>query len=197
MFENVAATDPTATGVSVRLAGDYRLATRTRLIDAAPETPTFADAPLQVGQVFTDPTSGVAIAVASVTPGAAMVNVTVPGTVPLATTPIAPGSVRSVVTEATTASTASASLRRVSAHRGILRVVMPVTSGPHRCSVRVRGARPAACRVDGLQATRVQSVVLDGRAVAVQVRLDGQVVMSVRLRVPRTGQISRLTTALP
>lgn len=196
VFENVAATDPTATGVSVRLAGDYRLATRTRLIDAAPETPTFADAPLQVGQVFTDPTSGVAIAVASVTPGAAMVNVTVPGTVPLATISIAPDPVSSVVTEATAEPTASASLRRVSAHRGILRVVIPVTRAPRQCSVRVSGGRPGACRFDGIRATRVQSVVLNGPAVAVQVRLDGQVVMSVRLRVPRTGQIIRLATAL-
>lgn len=196
VFEGVAATNPTVTGVTVRLAGDYRLATRTRLIDAAPATPTFADAPLQVGRVLTDPTSGIAIVVASVALGAAIVTVTVPGTVPLATAPVVPGTAFSVAGRPTPAPTATVSLRRTSARRGVIRVVVPLAAGPHRCSVRVGGGRPVRCRIESRRATRLQSVVLRGRAVPVQVRLDGQVVMSVRLRVPRTGRVSRLTKAL-
>lgn len=195
VFENIAVTDPSATGVTIRLAGDYRVATRTRLIDAAPATATFADAPLQMGQVFTDPTSGVAISVASVILGAAMIDVTVPGTVPLARLSVAPAS-RPAGATPIPVPTATASLRRISARRGVLRVFVPVTAGAHRCSVRVSTARPVKCRIDGTRATRVQAVELGARALPVQVRLDGKVVMAVRLRVPRAGQVSRLTQAL-
>ncbi len=191
IFENVAADDPSVTGVTVRLAGDYLPAARTRLVDAAPATATFADAPLQLGQVFADPTSGVTVALASMAPGAADVTVTVPGTMPLPNT----------VIPKTTLPTpegvkATATLRRISSRRGILRVVVPVTAGSRRCSVRIAALSATRCRIDGTLATRVQTVVLPRRVLPVQVLLDGRVVMSVRLRVPRAGTVTRLSRLL-
>ena len=194
LFENVAATDPTVTGITIRLAGDYRTATRTRLIDAAPETASFADAPLRVGETFADPTSGVSIAVESVALGAASVRVTVPGTVPLTPTSIAAAAV--AIPSQPDELTASASLQRVSARRGILRVTVPMADPSLRCSVRVAGGRPIQCRVAGTRATMIRSVVLNHQAVPVQVRVDGHVVLSVRLQVPRNGQMTRLVKTL-
>jgi hypothetical protein len=194
LFENVAVTDPTVTGVTIRLAGDYRTATRTRLIDAAPQTATFADAPLQGGQTFADPTSGISITVESVGLGVASVRVTVPGTAPLNPASIAATAVAASSRPAQL--TASAFLRRVSAHRGILRVTVPVAATSHRCSIRVARGRPIRCRAAGTRATMIRSVALNRQALPVQVRLDGHVVLSVRLRVPRTGQMTRLVKAL-
>jgi hypothetical protein len=192
VFEKVPSSDPTVTGVSVRLAGDYRTATRTNLIDATPATATFADAPFQPGQGFVDPTSGIGIAVESVTPGAASVRVTVPGTIPLNAEPAA--AALSVAPQPALV-TATASLRRVSARRGVLRVVVPLTDGAHECSVRISAEHPRARAIGATCAMLVRTVVLGRRAVPVQVRVDGNTVMSVRLQVPGTGKTTRLTKA--
>ncbi len=78
-FDNFGAADPAVTGVGIRLAGDYGVGVRTRLVDTTPQTGTYADAPLQAGQRFTDPLSGISIAADSVALGIATVRVTLPG----------------------------------------------------------------------------------------------------------------------
>lgn len=177
VFENVAATDPSVTGVTVRLAGEFT-ASATRLIDASPATATMLDAPWQPGQRFVDPVFGVAIAVQSVALGTAAVYVTVPGTERL-DEPVAEPASASIAT-------ARATLRRVSAHRGVLRVVVPATDGARRCAIRV-GGQPVPCRVRTGRVALVRTVTLGRRVLPVQVRIDGAVVLALRLRVPKAG----------
>lgn len=60
----------------------------TRLIDAHPATPTFADAPLRAGESFTDPADGVTVSVVSTEADRATLDVTFP---PVVAPPV-PGS---------------------------------------------------------------------------------------------------------
>ena len=57
------------TGVTIRLSSDQAApggsTHNTMLIDTTPETTTYSDAPLQVGQTFTDPVKGVSITTVS------------------------------------------------------------------------------------------------------------------------------------
>jgi Gametolysin peptidase M11 len=195
-FENVAATDPSVTGVTVRLAGDYRTAMRTRLVDATPQTTTLVDAPFQPGQQFEDPTSGTVIRVDGVVLGEAVVSVMVPGTgsMPAALNPSAAPTVAGP--GASTTVMATATLKRVSAHTGQLRIVVPMTSADHSCSVRVWSRAATGCRVTATRATLVRTISLGRSAVPVQVRVDGKLVISAKLRVPAAGRTTRLTKAL-
>lgn len=74
-FDNFAPTDPAVTGVSIRLSYDWGTIIQSQLLDTTPATPSYGDAPLQVGQSFYDPLSGVTITTVSVTNGVATVNV--------------------------------------------------------------------------------------------------------------------------
>ena len=199
VFENVAATDPSVTGVTIRLAGEYRTAMRTRLIDGNPQTPTLNDAPFQPGHQFYDPTSGTVVRVDAVAAGEAVVSVLVPGTGPLPAPTIGTAAAHSDGPPAVPATAlATATLRRLSAHRGVLRIVVPMTSADHTCTVRVRSTTPISCRISATRATLVRSIAIGRGAapVAVQVRVDGAVIISTKLRVPVAGHTTKLTKAL-
>jgi hypothetical protein len=186
VFDRVSATDPSVTGVSVRAAGDYTGAA-TRLVDATPATATMIDAPWQPGQRFDDPVSGVSIAVLSVALGSASVHVTVPGTESLdQPSAVAPA----------TRPTALARLRRVSTHRGLLRVVVPVAGGTRRCSTRV-GGQSSSCRVRSGRVVIVKNLDLRRQVIPVSLDVDGIRVFTVRLRVPKVGESTQVTTQLP
>ena len=55
-------------GVSIRYTQDDPIAARTHLIDATPQTYSFRDAPLKVGETFTDVPRGISITTLSVNP---------------------------------------------------------------------------------------------------------------------------------
>jgi hypothetical protein len=76
-FDRFATTSPYVNGVTIRVAPDYKSkSSKSFLIDATPVTANnFNDAPLPVGQSFTDPTRRVTITVVSVTGGVAQVSV--------------------------------------------------------------------------------------------------------------------------
>jgi chitinase len=63
------------TGVSIRLSYDWTTIIQSQLLDTTPGTSSYSDAPLQPGQSFTDPLSGVTITTVSVSAGVANVNV--------------------------------------------------------------------------------------------------------------------------
>lgn len=58
-FDSWAQTSPAVNGVMLRLAPLTGYSRKTHLIDTTPETTTFADAPLQIGNVFEDPLTGI------------------------------------------------------------------------------------------------------------------------------------------
>lgn len=74
-FDNFSASDPAVTGVSIRLSYDWTTIIQSQLLDTTPGTSSYNDAPLQVGQSFYDPLSGVTITTQSVSGGVATVNV--------------------------------------------------------------------------------------------------------------------------
>lgn len=65
-YDNWNATDPVFNGVTIRLAPDYSIATQSQLLDATPNTSSFTDAALAVGQSFTDPVTGTTITTQSI-----------------------------------------------------------------------------------------------------------------------------------
>lgn len=79
-------------GVIVRLVPAITVAGPSQLLDLAPATPTLADAPLAVGQTFTDPGSGTVIKLISLASGRAELAVTSPRLLDRAP-PSAPGNV--------------------------------------------------------------------------------------------------------
>ncbi len=60
-FDAFSATAPAVTGVTVRLVPLLTTSTQTQLVDTTPATATVVDAPLQPGQTFTDPLTGIVI----------------------------------------------------------------------------------------------------------------------------------------
>jgi chitodextrinase len=78
-FDNFTSTDPAVTGVSIRVAADYSTRSQSWLVDTTPSTSTFNDAPLGVGQTFTDPLSGVSITTVSVSASGASVSISLGG----------------------------------------------------------------------------------------------------------------------
>jgi hypothetical protein len=60
-FDNWTATQPQATGVSIRLVPSITALLQSRLIDNVPATPEVTDAPLQPGRTFSDPGYGIEI----------------------------------------------------------------------------------------------------------------------------------------
>ena len=74
-FDNFSPSDPAVTGVAIRIAYDWGTIIQSQLLDTTPGTSSYGDAPLQVGQSFWDPLSGVTITNQSVSAGVATVNV--------------------------------------------------------------------------------------------------------------------------
>lgn len=196
LFDNFAAADPAVTGVGIRLAGDYGIGVRTRLVDTTPQTGTYADAPLQAGQRFTDPLSGIAIAADSVALGAATVRVTLPGASdtppptggPSILAPAPPPPSRIVVTA-----------KRVDRKRILLRVVLPAPAGADRCAARVTGLRWGACRITpGRTVAFARLVAVRPRVATLvaAVRFDAAAALVVRLAVPPIGRPVRVVQAI-
>lgn len=99
-FDTFAPTAPQVTGVTIRLVPLLSTISESMLIDNHPGTSTMTDAPLQPGESFTDPGSGVTIANVVTAAGTATVTVTFPSgadgeapTAPLLAATVAPGRV--------------------------------------------------------------------------------------------------------
>jgi hypothetical protein len=198
-FDNFGAADPAVTGIGIRLAGDYGIGVRTRLIDATPQTGSYADAPLQAGQRFTDPLSGISIAAESVALGVATVRVTLPGASapppspppggePSILTPDPPPPARIVVTA-----------KRVDRRRILVRVALPAPDGADRCAARLTGLRWGACRIPpGRMVAFARLVAVRARVATIvaAVRFDADVPLVVRLRVPPIGRPVRVVQAI-
>ncbi|HWH37924.1 MAG TPA: hypothetical protein VNT28_09115 [Candidatus Limnocylindrales bacterium] len=93
LFDNWAVGSPAVMGVMVRLAPDSKRV-QSQLLDANPQTATFADAPLAAGQTFHDPLAGITVTTLAVTATGATVRVQVgPDTV----APTAPGSLAATI----------------------------------------------------------------------------------------------------
>lgn len=60
-FDNYLSADAAVNGITIRITPGYTTLTQSLLIDATPETWSFADAQLAVGRTFIDPLSGVSI----------------------------------------------------------------------------------------------------------------------------------------
>jgi chitodextrinase len=75
IFDNFAATDPAVNGVTIRVAPNPTTIVQSQLLDATPDTTTFADSPLAVGRTFADPFTGMQITTKSVSPSGATVTV--------------------------------------------------------------------------------------------------------------------------
>lgn len=77
-YDTAPVTDPYFNGVTIRYGQDYTYPNgiwQSYLIDTTPLTYTFADAPLAVGQTFTDPEAAISITVQSISSAGANVRV--------------------------------------------------------------------------------------------------------------------------
>lgn len=63
-------------GIFIRIAPNYNSITKSKLIDTHPETTTFNDAPLSIGQTFNDPYNNINITLLAMDSGVATVQVT-------------------------------------------------------------------------------------------------------------------------
>jgi hypothetical protein len=101
-FDDFAPDDPAVNGVTIRYANSSTMPhpAKSWLIDTTPATPSFADAPLAVGQTYTDSTYGVSITTLGVSPLGALVRVTVPATTDT-TPPGAPGGISAAMDNGT------------------------------------------------------------------------------------------------
>ena len=61
-FDDFSPLDPAVTGVTVRIAPSIYALVQSKLLDGNPQTTSFGDAPIEVGQSATDPDTGVTIA---------------------------------------------------------------------------------------------------------------------------------------
>ncbi|TML65463.1 MAG: hypothetical protein E6G14_16340 [Actinobacteria bacterium] len=88
LFDNFSPSDPVVNGVSIRIAPAPNVIIQSKLLDATPETATFADAALPVGRSFVDPGTGLQITTKAVGPSGATVGIQfVPDTQPPSTPP--------------------------------------------------------------------------------------------------------------
>jgi hypothetical protein len=90
-FDSFSATSAVANGVLIHRATDYGALVRTQLIDNVPTTSSFDDAALGVGRTFTDPAASISILLVSRTAAAAVVRVSLSGSVPDAGPPPSDG----------------------------------------------------------------------------------------------------------
>ncbi len=197
VFDNFGAADPAVTGVGIRLAGEYGIGVRTRLVDASPQTVTYADAPLQAGQRFADPLSGISIAADSVALGIATVRVTLSGA---SDTPPPPaGDASIVVPDPPPPARIVVTAKRVDRKRILVRVALPAPDHADRCAARLTGLRWGACRIALGRTVAFARLVAVGPRVATivaAVRFDAGVPLVVRLRVPPIGRPVRVVQAI-
>jgi chitodextrinase len=78
-FDNFSSSDPAVTGVTIRVAPDYSTRSQSWLVDTTPGTASYGDAPLAVGQTFSDPLSRVTITTINVSATAATVSISLTG----------------------------------------------------------------------------------------------------------------------
>lgn len=97
IFDNFSASDPAVTGVTIRIAPAPNVIVQSQLLDTTPQTTSFNDAPLAVGQTFTDPFTGMQITTKSVSAAGAVVGVSF---VPDGQAPTTPGSLTATPTSA-------------------------------------------------------------------------------------------------
>lgn len=76
VFDNFATSAPVVNGISLRLSGEFSSTDRSLLLDTTPSTTTYTDAPLSLGQTFSDPENNLNITTVSVSPQEAQVQVT-------------------------------------------------------------------------------------------------------------------------
>jgi Metallo-peptidase family M12B Reprolysin-like len=78
-FDTFLPTDPVVNGVTIRYANSSIMAhpAKSWLIDTTPGTTTFDDAPLGVGQTYSEPAQGVSITTLAVSPLGALVKITI------------------------------------------------------------------------------------------------------------------------
>ena len=116
-FDNFTSTDPAVKGVSIRISNDWNTIIQSQLLDTTPGTSGYGDAPLAIGQGWTDPLSGVTMTTVSVASGVAQVNISWgPDTI----VPTTPGNPQVVATGTSTARfswTASTDNRGVTGYR--------------------------------------------------------------------------------
>lgn len=100
-FDTFSPAAPQVTGVTIRLVPLLSTISESMLIDNHPATSTMSDAPLQPGETFSDPASGVTIRNVATAPGSATVAVTFPAgsdteppSAPALSATLAPGSGR-------------------------------------------------------------------------------------------------------
>jgi hypothetical protein len=79
-FDTFLGSDPVVNGVSIRYANSSTMShpSKSWLIDTTPDTDTFTDAPLAVGQSYSEPLRGITISTLAVSPLGALVHVTLP-----------------------------------------------------------------------------------------------------------------------
>lgn len=107
VFDTFGAADAVVNGVTIRVAPDLGTIVQSQLVDATPTSPSsFTDSSLKAGRTFTDPLSGVTVAVTSVSAAGAQVTVSYG---PDATPPSAVAGL--TATAAATATASSAALR--------------------------------------------------------------------------------------
>jgi uncharacterized protein (TIGR03382 family) len=83
-FDDFFCLDEVVNGVTVRLARDLASEVPSALIDTSPETESFRDAPLGVGETFTDAKSGISIRTLSIDDSGASVAISFDGELPAA-----------------------------------------------------------------------------------------------------------------
>ena len=197
VFDGFGASDPAVTGVGIRLAGDYGIGVRTRLVDTTPQTGTYSDAPLQAGQRFTDPLSGISIAADSIALGSATVRVTLPGAGAAPTPTVGEQSI--VAPDPPPPARIVVTAKRVDHKRILVRVALPAPDGAGRCVARLTGLRWGACRIAPARTVSFARLVAVRPRVATivaAVRFDARAPLVVRLRVPPVGRPVRVVQAI-
>ena len=195
-FDNFLATDPAATGVSVRLSqGAAAPGSKTYLVDTSPATGTFADAPLPVGQTFVDVSTPGApnVTVDSVGPSGASVRIEFPGDpLPPPGTPPPPSATPPPPVAKPVVSRARVLVRRISRTRGVVRVTFPA-GATTSCASRIASRGWKRCTVKNGMATATRGFTVRRSTVAVALRLDTTITLDRRFSLPKLGAKPRLT----
>lgn len=76
LFDNYAATDAVVNGISIRMGGDYKAISSTKLLDMTPATTSIYDSALAFGKTFTDASRNLQITAVSAANGIASIKIT-------------------------------------------------------------------------------------------------------------------------
>jgi hypothetical protein len=104
-FDTYGPADPVVNGVLIHVDPDVTQIEQSRLIDATPETTTFADASLTAGRTFVDGGTGIRITTLSVSPLGAVVRVSLDGSGAGVSPPSVPTGLRAARTDSSVALT--------------------------------------------------------------------------------------------